>query len=146
MNRGLQLILLAAALAAGYAATRRGDAPAADTVGGAIAEVHDDGSLARAIANRAEDVPVTGRGEVVRLLPDDRDGSPHQRIIVRVDGGGTVLLAHNLDLAPRVSPLSEGDVLEFAGDFVWNDKGGVVHWTHPDPRGSHRAGWIRRVQ
>jgi hypothetical protein len=56
-----------------------------------------------------------------------------------------VLLAHNIELAPRVSPLAEGDTLEFAGDFVWNDKGGVVHWTHPDPQGHHRAGWSRRV-
>ena len=82
---------------------------------------------------------------MVKLLADDREGSPHQRILVRVAGGGTVLIAHNLELAPRVSPLAVGDTLEFAGDFVWNDKGGVVHWTHPDPRGRHRAGWLRRV-
>ena len=64
---------------------------------------------------------------------------------MHVDGSPSVLIAHNLDLAPRVSPLARGDVLEFAGEFVWNDKGGVVHWTHPDPRGHHRAGWLRRV-
>jgi hypothetical protein len=64
---------------------------------------------------------------------------------VRVAGGGTVLIAHNLELAPRVAPLTVGDELEFSGEYVWNEKGGVVHWTHPDPRGQHRAGWIRRV-
>ena len=109
------------------------------------AAVADDGSLARAIAARAQDVPVTGSGEVVKLLPDDREGSPHQRILVRVAGGGTVLIAHNIELAPRVAPVAVGDTLEFAGDFVWNDKGGLVHWTHPDPGGRHRAGWIRRA-
>ena len=146
MNRGLKLVLFAAAIAAGYAVFRSGDSPPANPGGVANVAPQDDGSLARAIDSRAEEVPVTGRGQVVRLLPDDRDGSPHQRIIVRVAGGGTVLLAHNLDLAPRVFPLAEGDMLEFAGDYVWNDKGGVVHWTHPDPQGRHRAGWIRRAR
>ena len=102
-------------------------------------------TLAAAIAAQAQDVPVTGRGTVLKLLPDDREGSPHQRILVRVAGGGTVLIAHNLELAPRVAPLAVGDELEFAGEYVWNDKGGVVHWTHPDPRGRHAAGWIRRI-
>jgi hypothetical protein len=148
MNARRMLPLLVIAIAIGVAVWRPGQAPTADgaqgrAAGASVAASADD-SLAQAIASRAEDVPVTGRGEVVKLLPDDREGSPHQRILVRV-GGGTVLLAHNLDLAPRVSPLAEGDTLEFAGDFVWNDKGGVVHWTHPDPQGRHRAGWIRRV-
>jgi hypothetical protein len=110
----------------------------------AAAQAPDD-SLARAIAARAHEVPVTGSGVVVKLLRDDREGSPHQRILLRVAGGGTVLIAHNLDLAARVTPLAEGDRLEFAGDYVWNEKGGVVHWTHPDPQGRHRAGWIRRA-
>ena len=142
----LRLSLLAAAIAAAVVVSRQGDAPPGVPEGRATISAQDDGSLARAIAGRAEEVPITGRGQVVRLLPDDREGSPHQRIIVRVDGGGTVLLAHNLDLAPRVSPLAEGDMLEFAGDFVWNDRGGVVHWTHPDPRGRHRTGWIRHAR
>jgi hypothetical protein len=128
----------------GHRHTAPGGAPLPAPSGGAVAAQADD-SLARAIARRAEDVPVTGRGAVVKLLADDREGSPHQRILVRVAGGGTVLIAHNLELAPRVAPLAVGDTLEFAGDFVWNEKGGVVHWTHPDPRGRHRAGWLRRA-
>lgn len=149
MNAKRTLPFLVIAIALGVALSRPrapappvpmgdGAAPAAETTAG-------DGSLARAIDSRADGVPVTGQGEVVKLLPDDRDGSPHQRILVRVAGGGTVLIAHNLELAPRVSPLAEGDRLEFAGDYVWNEKGGVVHWTHPDPQGRHRAGWIRRA-
>jgi hypothetical protein len=112
---------------------------------GSRASAEDDGSLQRAIAARADGVPVTGRGVVERLLSDDRDGSPHQRIIVRVAGGNSVLIAHNLELGARIAPLAEGDILEFAGDYAWNPKGGVVHWTHADPRGGHRAGWLRRV-
>jgi hypothetical protein len=142
-------LVFALGIAAALFARRELAVPAADTGGaslaGATASVEDDGSLQRAINARADGVPVTGRGVVQRLLPDDRDGSPHQRIIVRVTGGGTVLIAHNLDLGARIAPLAEGDTLEFAGEYAWNAKGGVVHWTHPDPRGGHRAGWLRRV-
>jgi Protein of unknown function (DUF3465) len=85
---------------------------------------------------------VEGRGEVVRLLPDDRKGNPHQRFLLRVPEGATLLVAHNLELAPRV-PLEPGDELEFRGEYEWNDKGGVLHWTHDDPRGRHEGGWLR---
>jgi hypothetical protein len=76
------------------------------------------------------------------LLPDDNEGSRHQRFIVELDGGHTVLIAHNIDLAPRVAPLEPGDPVQFSGEYAWNAKGGVVHWTHLDPRGTHPGGWI----
>jgi hypothetical protein len=28
------------------------------------------------------------------------------------------------------------------GDYVWNDQGGLIHWTHHDPTGVHESGWI----
>jgi len=87
-------------------------------------------------------VEVETGGRVLRLLPDDRQGSSHQRFLLRV-GGTTVLVAHNLDLAPRIS-LAPGDSVELRGEYEWNSRGGVIHWTHPDPEGRHEAGWIRR--
>jgi hypothetical protein len=82
-------------------------------------------------------------GTVVRVLPDDTEGSRHQRFIVRLASGRTVLIAHNIDLAPRVDGLEAGDTIAFSGQFEDNDKGGVVHWTHHDPSGRHVAGWIK---
>jgi hypothetical protein len=82
-------------------------------------------------------------GTVTRVLPDDTKGSRHQRFLVRLSTGRTVLIAHNIDLAPPVQGLSEGDTVSFSGEFEDNDKGGVVHWTHHDPSGRHVAGWIR---
>jgi hypothetical protein len=82
-------------------------------------------------------------GTVVRVLSDDNEGSRHQRFIVRLASGRTILIAHNIDLAPRVEGLSAGDTVSFSGEFEDNDKGGVVHWTHHDPNGHHTSGWIR---
>jgi hypothetical protein len=84
-----------------------------------------------------------GAGTVVRVLSDDTQGSRHQRFIVRLASGRTVLIAHNIDLAPRVEGLETGATVAFSGEFEDNDKGGVVHWTHQDPRGRHVAGWIK---
>lgn len=100
-------------------------------------------ALEHAIAAHSEGVRVQGSGTVVKILADDRQGSPHQRFIVRLPSGHTVLIAHNLDVASRVAPLAEGDGIEFGGEFAWNPRGGVVHWTHHDPAGRHVAGWIR---
>ncbi len=92
-------------------------------------------------------------GVVVRVLADDDQGSRHQRFIVRIEAssakspewaaGTTLLIAHNIDVAPRIPGLEVGDRVEFAGDFEPNEKGGVVHWTHHDQAGRHEAGWIR---
>ena len=84
-----------------------------------------------------------GAGTVVRVLSDDNDGSRHQRFILRLDSGRTLLIAHNIDLAPRISGMREGDTVEFYGEFASNDKGGVIHWTHHDPQGRHPDGWLR---
>ncbi|MEM7081494.1 MAG: DUF3465 domain-containing protein [Pseudomonadota bacterium] len=91
------------------------------------------------------DVWVEASGEVARVLPDDNDGSRHQRFLVELRTGHTVLIAHNIDLAPKV-PLAKGDWVAFRGEYEWNDRGGVVHWTHHDPRGRKRGGWISHRQ
>lgn len=93
-------------------------------------------------AERRSDVVVRAAGSVARVLADDNDGSRHQRFIVELPSGLTVLVAHNIDLAPRV-PLRRGDRVEVKGEYEWNERGGVLHWTHHDPRGRHEGGWIR---
>ncbi len=98
--------------------------------------------LLNAIANQRSDVQVVGSGEVIKVLPDDTKGSQHQRFLVKVSPNDVILIAHNIDLAPRVDALKKGDSIGFNGEFEWNDKGGVVHWTHKDPRSKHVHGWL----
>jgi hypothetical protein len=85
---------------------------------------------------------VTLQATVSRLLADDRSGSRHQRFIIRTDSGATLLIAHNIDLAPRLDGLALGDRLLVSGEYEWNQQGGLLHWTHHDPSGRHRPGYI----
>ncbi len=94
----------------------------------------------RAIEHRLSDQWVETDAVVTRVLKDDTHGSRHQRILVDI-AGRSVLIAHNIDLAPRV-PVRKGDSLRLRGEFEWNEKGGVIHWTHHDPGGRHSGGWI----
>jgi hypothetical protein len=103
-----------------------------------------DAEIARAFQSHVSGVQVQDQGTVVKVLADDEEGSRHQRFIVRLRSGQTILIAHNIDLAQRVSPLNEGDSVSFRGEFAWDAKGGVVHWTHQDPRGGHPPGWVMR--
>lgn len=100
-------------------------------------------AIETAYNNKQSDVQVLGRGTVMRTLPDDNDGSRHQRFILELDNGQSVLIAHNIDLAPRISGLNRGDTVEFFGEYEWNSKGGVIHWTHDDPNHRHIDGWLK---
>lgn len=84
---------------------------------------------------------VEGGGVVTRLLSDDQDVERHQRFVVDLRNGQTVLVAHNVDVATRV-PLGLGDRVSFRGVYEWNGRGGLVHWTHADPLGQESGGYI----
>ena len=103
----------------------------------------NDVRLAKAYKTQQSDLQIQGRGKVVQLLRDDTKGSQHQRFILKLNNGQTLLVAHNIDLAPRISNLRRGDTVEFYGEYEWNNKGGVIHWTHHDPKGHHAHGWLK---
>jgi len=100
-------------------------------------------AITQAFERRQSGVQMMGEGVVSAILPDDNDGSRHQRFVLRLVSGQTVLVAHNIDLAPRISALGKGDTVGFHGVYEWNAKGGVIHWTHHDPAGRHIGGWLR---
>ena len=100
-------------------------------------------SLNEAYKNHQSNVQVQGSGIVIHILNDDNKGSRHQKFILKLSSGITILIAHNIDLAPRINLISKGDTVQFYGEYEWNKKGGVVHWTHKDPNGYHVGGWLK---
>jgi hypothetical protein len=100
-------------------------------------------SVEEAFSKQQSNVQVSGSGIVLRLLKDDTNGHKHQKILLRLASGGTILIAHNIDLAPRINALQKGDTLAFYGEYEYNTKGGVVHWTHHDPQKRHIDGWLK---
>lgn len=105
--------------------------------------VRTNQAIIDAYQNRLSDIQVSGSGKVSRILRNDNEGSRHQKFILRLSSGQTLLIAHNIDLAPNINTLQEGDVVQFFGEYEWNSEGGVVHWTHHDPGGSHVGGWLK---
>jgi len=138
-----KIIFIAFVLAAAYfVATEGGLVPTQrtdviDTVSGG------DQILTDAFANHSRNVQIQGGGIVTKVLVDDNDGSRHQRFIIQLGSGQTLLIAHNIDLSSRIDSLKEGDRVTFNGEYEWNPQGGVIHWTHHDPAGRHWSGWVK---
>ena len=131
--------LLLAALV-GYAQFPR---PAAEMPGSSPVTNSAETALVHAFEKRLSNLQVEGEGVVAKRLADDTKGLRHQRFLLRMSSGLTVLVAHNIDLAPRIERLEEGDTVYYSGEYEWSAKGGVIHWTHRDPKGRHMAGWLR---
>ena len=86
---------------------------------------------------------VRASGRVIAILPDDNEGSRHQKFILKLSNEQTLLVAHNIDLAPRIANIQKDDKVEFFGEYEYSDKGGVIHWTHHDPADKHVSGWLK---
>ncbi len=99
--------------------------------------------IAYAYKNRKSDVQVHSYGTVLKVLTDDLTGSRHQRFIVKLGNQQSLLISHNIDLSSKINNLKQGDYVEFYGEYEWNNKGGLVHWTHKDPKGKHVDGWLK---
>ena len=112
-----------------------------DTQSGSFSE--GDQVLRRAFEQRTRNLQVEGQGVVKQILSDDNEGSRHQRFILKLGSGQTLLIAHNIDVAPRIIDIHEGDEVVFRGEYEWNPEGGVAHWTHHDPTGRHQSGWLK---
>ena len=100
-----------------------------------------DNTVQLAYATQRSGVWLETSGRVMRVLRDDNEGSRHQKFILELDDGHSVLVAHNVDLARRI-PARQGLSLTLRGRYEWNDRGGVIHWTHHDPEGREQGGWI----
>jgi len=103
----------------------------------------EENSAQQLYQDQQSDAQLEITGKVKRILQDDVSGIRHQRFIVEISGGQTILIAHNIDLSPRIEDLALGDEVNVYGEYEWNEHGGVIHWTHHNPKGKHEAGWIK---
>lgn len=95
-----------------------------------------------AYVNHDSNIIVTVKGEITRILSDDTIGDNHQRFIIQLSNQQTILVLHNIDIAPRVTGIVISSLVYVHGEYVWNDQGGLIHWTHHDPDSLHENGWI----
>ena len=94
--------LLAVVLAAGWYLRGGREEVRVDLTVPASGLVPAQDAARKAFAEQARGRTLLVSGRVERILADDRDGSPHQRFIIVTNSGQTLLVAHNLDLAPRL--------------------------------------------
>ena len=104
----------------------------------------DDAAVVADFHNHQSNVEVTADGTVVRLLPDRTSSTgTHEQFIVKLSSGDiTVEVEHNISIAPRV-PVAVGDQVIVHGEYVWNAQGGLIHFTHHDPQGTHEGGYVQ---
>ena len=69
--------------------------------------VVDDSEALRAQDAHAIKVEITVCAPVKKLLPDDTRGLPHEKFLLELSNGTTLLVAHDTAMAPRV-PLAVG--------------------------------------
>lgn len=100
-----------------------------------------DKIIEQAYRAKRSKVWVESVSRVIKLFRDDNVGHRHQLFLVKLANDLTLKVAHNIDLAPRV-PVKVGDTLHMRGRYEYNDKGGVMHWTHHDPQNRGPGGWI----
>ncbi|WP_347357206.1 DUF3465 domain-containing protein [Bdellovibrio sp.] len=104
--------------------------------------INNDREIVDAVNNRRREDFVEGADMVVtKILPDDNSGLEHQKWTVRLSNGETMQAVYNLDMCPRV-PLKVGDRVAMGGQFIWTQKGGLLHWLHHDPRGRRPDGYV----
>jgi hypothetical protein len=103
----------------------------------------DDAAIVQDFQSHRSHVEVTADATVVQVLPDRVSATgAHEQFIIRLTSGDlTLLVEHNLSIAPR-APVAVGDHVIVHGEYIWNTQGGLIHFTHHDPDGRHEGGFI----
>lgn len=77
-------------------------------------------------------------GQITQILPEDKEGLPHQKYIMKAFNSVKIVVVSNLDFG-RI-PVKVGSTVSVCGEYI-NAQGGMVHWTHFDPHGGHPDGF-----
>jgi hypothetical protein len=112
----------------------------------------NDRAVCDAYSAQRSHVEVVADGTVTRVLgvapgrPSTtlRTGSsPHEGFLLRLASGCSLVVRveANTDFTGPI-PLAQGQRVAVKGEYEFYPRGGVVHWTHRDPRGRHEGGYI----
>jgi len=101
----------------------------------------DDRQVINAQSSQQSKIEVTVIARVKKLLPDDNRGLQHQKFLLVLTNGTTILVANDLTYGERV-PVAPGDLVTVHGEYIWNRLGGLIHWTHRSDTPRHESGWI----
>jgi len=70
----------------------------------------------------------------------------HEGFLLHLDGaaghGLTVRVEDNVDITGPIA-LRLGDAVEVRGEYIYDSRGGLIHYTHHDPRARHPGGYVR---
>jgi hypothetical protein len=104
----------------------------------------DDAAVCGAFSAQRSGVEVVAQGMVTRVLGVQAGrSSPHEGFLLRLDSGCAIVVRVevNTDFTGSI-PLSVGERVLVKGDYEYYSRGGVIHWTHRDPRGHHENGYV----
>lgn len=105
-----------------------------------------NGAVYDAWRSQQSRVEVTANGVVARDLGTrvGRSGA-HEGFLLHLSGasgrGLTVRVEANVDFTGPL-PVAAGEPVVVRGEYEFDSRGGVIHWTHHDPRGRHPDGYI----
>lgn len=105
----------------------------------------DDAAVCDAYQAGRSHVEVVAQGTIARVLGvAPGRTSPHEGFLMRLDSAchATVRVEANTDFTGTF-PLAPGDRVVVKGEYEYYRIGGVIHWTHRDPRGRHEGGFIQ---
>jgi hypothetical protein len=111
---------------------------------GGQAEQPNNAQICSLYASGSSGAEVIGHGTVLGVL--GTRGGPsgeHEGFLLKLDQQCDLLLRveTNVDITGPV-PLEVGEVVTVKGQFEDDANGGVIHWTHHDPRGRHVSGYV----
>lgn len=104
----------------------------------------DDRAVCDAYSAGRSHVEVVADGTVTRILGLQQGRvSPHEGFLFRLASGCSVIVRveANTDFTGSI-PIAAGDRVTVKGEYEYYPLGGVIHWTHRDPRGRHEGGYI----
>jgi hypothetical protein len=105
----------------------------------------DDRAVCDAYGAARSHVEVVADGTVTRLLGVAPGRvSPHEGFLMRLSSACNLVMRveANTDFTGPI-PLAENQRVSVKGEYEYYPGGGVVHWTHRDPRGRHEGGYIQ---